>query len=99
MHVVVIALLAAGVALVVLSALGVLLVTEPFVRLHFLAPASTLGGPLICLALMLDQGHTRTTAKIGVIAFLIVVVQPAVTAATGRAIAVSRGLVGVENET
>lgn len=98
-HDVVLALLSAGTALVVLSALGVLLVDEPFVRLHFLAPASTLGAPLLCLAVMLDQGHNRITVKVAVIAFLLVTVQPAITAATGRTLAAARGLVGVEEET
>jgi monovalent cation/proton antiporter MnhG/PhaG subunit len=98
MHVAELVLLAIGAALVLLSAVGLLLVDEPFVRLHFLSPSSTLGAPLVCLAVMLDQGHSRTTAKVGVIAFLIVMAQPAVTATTGRAIAVARGLIGVPNE-
>jgi hypothetical protein len=48
---------------------------------------------------MLDQGHTRTTAKVAFIAVVLVVTQPVVTTATGRAIAVARGLLGVANET
>jgi multicomponent Na+:H+ antiporter subunit G len=93
-----IALLAAGIALVALSSLGMLLAREPFDRLHFLAPASTLGAPLVCLAVMLDLGAQRTTAKVAVIAVLVAVVQPAITAATGRATAAGRGLVSAEDE-
>jgi multicomponent Na+:H+ antiporter subunit G len=99
MHVAELVLISLAAALVVLSAVGLLLVGEPFVRLHFIAPAATIAAPLVCVAVMLDQGHTRTTAKVAVIAVLLVVTQPVVTTVTGRAIAVARGLLGVENET
>ena len=98
MPAVVVVLLVVGIALVVFSALGVLLVDGPFDRLHFLSPASTLGAPLICLAVMLDLGMQRTTAKVGVIALVLLVAQPVITAATGRALAESRGLVSTDEE-
>jgi len=98
MSTVVTVLLVVGIALVVFSALGVLLVNGPFDRLHFLSPASTLGAPLICLAVMLDLGAQRTTAKVGAIAFVLLVAQPVITAATGRALASSRGLVSADEE-
>jgi multisubunit Na+/H+ antiporter MnhG subunit len=99
MHIAELVLLSLGAALVVLCALGLVLVGEPFVRLHFIAPAATIAAPLVCVAVMLDQGHTRTTAKVAFIAVVLVVTQPVVTTATGRAIAVARGLLGVANET
>ncbi|HET6818206.1 MAG TPA: monovalent cation/H(+) antiporter subunit G [Mycobacteriales bacterium] len=91
-------LLVLGTALVLLSSLGVLLAREPFDQLHFLAPASTLGAPLICIAVMLQLGLQRTTAKVAVIGIVLMLVQPAVTAATGRALAAGRGLVSAEDD-
>ena len=92
MHVAVIALLAVGVALVVLSAIGVAVIGAAFTRLHLITPASTLGVPLICVAVMLDQGTARLSLKVGIIALLSLIGQPAVTAATARALARSDGI-------
>lgn len=91
-------LLAVGCGILLMCALGVLLIDDPFRQLHFLAPGSTLAVPLISVAVMIDQGHNRTSVKIAVIAALLAVIQPAVTAATMRAMAVTRGLVGPEDE-
>lgn len=92
MSIVIDVLLGLGVAIVVFSAVGTLLVPEPFTRLHFLAPASTLGVPLIVVAVVLQQGTTRTSLKVGVVGALMLVGQPAVTSATGRALAAARGM-------
>lgn len=97
-EVVEVVLLSLGTGILLLCALGVALVDEPFRQLHFLAPATTLAVPLISVALMIDQGHNRTSVKIAVIAVLVAVTQPAVTAATMRAVAVARGLVAAEDE-
>jgi multisubunit Na+/H+ antiporter MnhG subunit len=90
-------LLSVGAAILVLCALGVLLVDDPFTQLHFLAPSSTLAVPLLSLAVMIDQGHNRITVKIAVIAALVALTQPAVTAATMRAMADERGLINVRD--
>ena len=92
MHVADMCILGVGVALVVFSVLGMALLRDDFTRLHFLTPASTLGLPIVCLAVILDQGATRISLKVAVIAVLCLVSQPAVTAATGRALARHRGV-------
>jgi multisubunit Na+/H+ antiporter MnhG subunit len=92
-----IVLLSVGAGIIVLCALGVLLVDDPFTQLHFLAPSSTLAVPLISVALMIDQGHNRVSVKIAVITVLLAVTQPAVTAATMRAMADARGLINVRD--
>lgn len=91
-------LLSLGSGILLLCALGVLLIDDPFRQLHFLAPCSTLAVPLISVAVMIDQGHNRTTVKIAVIIALVATTQPAVTAATMRAMAAARGLVSAEGE-
>jgi multicomponent Na+:H+ antiporter subunit G len=96
-HAAEVVLLSVGAGIFVLCGLGVLLVDDPFSKLHFLAPGTTLAIPLIGIAVMLDQGHNRISVKIAVITVLVAAVQPAVTAATMRAVAASRGMARPED--
>lgn len=93
MDVAVAVLLAAGVLLTVVTAVGVLVVPDVFTRLHFLAPGATLGVPLICLAVVLHEGATRVSLKVAIIGALVLVAQPAVTIAAAHGLAAARGLV------
>ncbi|MGI8869334.1 MAG: monovalent cation/H(+) antiporter subunit G [Mycobacteriales bacterium] len=86
-------LLAVGLAAVTLSALGILLCRDPYLQLHFLAPASVIGAPAVIVALMLVGAHPgRSTAKLGIILALLLLTAPAITAATARARAQADGL-------
>lgn len=78
-------LLAVGLAAVLLSAIGLLLIRDPYRRLHFLAPASTVGAPAVLAAAMLAAPAGRPTAKLVAIALLLLLTAPALTMATARA--------------
>jgi monovalent cation/proton antiporter MnhG/PhaG subunit len=86
-HICALVLLVAGTAVLALSALAFLVLPRPFGRLHALAPATSLGAPLIALALAVQSGPGRAAVKLLVIAALIAVGGPVTTMAVGRATA------------
>ena len=79
------ALLALGLLAVTFSAVGLLVVPNRYDRLHFLAPAATLGAPLIGVAVMVDIGFTAPTAKVVLIIAATALSTPVASAATGFA--------------
>jgi multicomponent Na+:H+ antiporter subunit G len=86
-HVCALALLACGCAALLLAALAVVALPTPYARLHALAPASSLGVPLICLALAVDAGPGRTAVKLLFIGALTAVSGPVVSIVIGRTMA------------
>jgi multicomponent Na+:H+ antiporter subunit G len=74
-----------GAAVTVLASVGVATVRDLYDRLHFVAGASTVGGPLVVLGLALQQTEWRAGLKFAVIALVIVATGPATTTATARA--------------
>ncbi len=86
-HVLAVALLVCGCAALLLSALALTVLPTPYTRLHALAPATSLGVPLICLALALDAGGGRQAVKVLVIGALTAVSGPALTIVIGRVMA------------
>ncbi|XIE77466.1 monovalent cation/H(+) antiporter subunit G [Streptomyces sp. SBR177] len=50
-------LLTAGVAVLLLAVLALHVLPGPYVRLHALAPASSLGAPLVVLAVAVAEGR------------------------------------------
>ncbi|PYC61039.1 hypothetical protein C7C46_33830, partial [Streptomyces tateyamensis] len=56
----------------------------PYLRLHALSPASSLGAPLISLALAVETGPGRGAAKLLVIGALLAVGGTVTTMAIGR---------------
>jgi multisubunit Na+/H+ antiporter MnhG subunit len=90
-------LLWAGVAAVVLSCLGGLTLRRVYNRLHYLTPMTSIGAPLIGLALAIDNGWGLTTADILFDVFLLVLTGPVLEAATGRAAAQREGLIELES--
>jgi multisubunit Na+/H+ antiporter MnhG subunit len=86
-------LLSAGTLIVVASALGAVLMRSFYDRMHFLTPVTSLGAPLIGLALAVQDGATLTTALILFIVALLAVSGPVLTAATGRMAAQLEGIV------
>lgn len=84
-HALVLALLWAGVACVLVSALALHRLGGTFPRLHALAPASCLGVPLIAVAVAVDQGAGRAAVKTLVIGLLFAAGGTAGTVAIGKA--------------
>jgi multicomponent Na+:H+ antiporter subunit G len=86
-------LLAIGVAVIVASALGALGFRQVHNRLHFITPMTSLGAPLVGLALAIENGWGETTAEILFTVFLLAVAGPVLEAATGRLHAQRQGWV------
>jgi multicomponent Na+:H+ antiporter subunit G len=83
-HVIAVVLLVAGTAVLLLSACALLVLPRPYAQLHALAPATSLGSPLIALALALDTGPGREAVKLLAIGALLAVSGPITTMAIGR---------------
>jgi multicomponent Na+:H+ antiporter subunit G len=92
-HVAALALMWAGVTVVVASSLCMLLFRDALQRLHYLTPVTSLGVPLIGLALAIENGWGLTTAELLLITFFVVVTGPVLGSATARLVAEHRGLV------
>lgn len=90
-HVCALVLLVAGTAVLLLSALAFLVLPRPYARLHALSTASSLGAPLVALALAVQTGPGRAAVKILVIGALIALGGPVTTMAIGRATAQQAG--------
>ncbi|MCG6494212.1 monovalent cation/H(+) antiporter subunit G [Kitasatospora sp. A2-31] len=69
-HTAALVLLCAGTAVLLLSAVALAVLPGPYLRLHALSPASTLGAPLVALALAVDTGPGRAALKLLVIGLL-----------------------------
>ncbi len=83
-HVVALVLLVAGTAVLLLAALGLLALPGTLARLHALAPATSLGAPLVVLGLAVDTGPGRAAVKLLVIGALLAVGGPVTAMAIGR---------------
>ena len=79
------ALLALGVAVTWLSCLGVLLMRDPYDRLHYTAPASVLAPVLIAAAVVVTEGLSAAGVKALLVAFVLVATNPVLGHATARA--------------
>ena len=78
-------LLALGVASVLLSCVGVLVMREALDRLHFTAPAATIGPVLLAAAVLVEEPLSSAGIKAVIVAVLIVVTTPVLSHATARA--------------
>jgi multicomponent Na+:H+ antiporter subunit G len=77
-------LLTLGVATVLLSCAAVLRLPGLPAQLHGLAPAGTLGAPLVCLGVAVDEGIGRSAGKALIVAFVLLVTGPVAATATAR---------------
>ncbi|MET8473451.1 monovalent cation/H(+) antiporter subunit G [Streptomyces sp. NPDC006422] len=84
-HVCALVLLWAGVAVLLLSVLAFWLLPRPYARLHALAPAGSLGLPLVALAAAVDTGPGRAAVKLLFIAVVVAVGGSVTTMALARA--------------
>jgi multicomponent Na+:H+ antiporter subunit G len=92
-------LLWAGVAVVVSSVLSAVWLRGTFVRLHYLAPVTAVGGPLIGLALAIENGWGLTTGLVLLVVALLAISGPVVEVATARALVEQQGLPPAEEAT
>jgi multisubunit Na+/H+ antiporter MnhG subunit len=92
-----VALFAAGIAVVLVSGVAALRFRRVYDRLHFLTPGTTLGAPLVGVALGLENGWSLATAEILFTCFLVLVTGAVMAAATGRMAAQREGLVARES--
>lgn len=90
-------LLFIGVAIVVVSSLAAVWLPNVFVRLHYLSPVTSLGGPFIGLALAIHNGWGLTTALILFIVFVVGFTGPVMNIAIGRLLAQREGVVPQES--
>jgi monovalent cation/proton antiporter MnhG/PhaG subunit len=84
-EVVVDVLLGLGVASVLLSCIGVLVMRDALDRLHFTAPAATVGPVLLATAVLVEEPLSSAGVKAVLVAILIVVTTPVLSHATARA--------------
>ncbi|MEV8565514.1 monovalent cation/H(+) antiporter subunit G [Streptomyces sp. NPDC051322] len=92
-HGVMLAFYAAGTVVVIWSVLAALTVRRAYNRLHFVTPATSLGAPLIGVALGIENGWGLTTALDELIIVLLAITGPVLESATGRVAAQRDGLV------
>ncbi len=80
----VVALLSLGMGIQALCAIGVMVMNDPFDRLHFTGP-SGLGVLTVSAAIIVDEGLSVAGAKSLLVAVVIIVSGPVLTHATARA--------------
>jgi multisubunit Na+/H+ antiporter MnhG subunit len=78
-------LLAGGVAAVLISCAGVVLMRTPLDRLHFTAPAGTIAPVLFAAAVLVEEPLSSAGIKAVLVALLIAITTPALSHATARA--------------
>jgi len=77
--------LGVGVAVTLMSCLGVLVMPNVFDRLHYTAPASTVGAFAIVLAIVLREGLSAAGVKSLLVFVLLLITNPVLSHATARA--------------
>jgi len=92
-HVAALVLLWAGVVVTVLSCLGAVRPRRVYVRLHYVAPATSIGAPLTGLALAITNGWSLTTAEDIFIVFLLAITGPVLASSAARVAAQREGLI------
>lgn len=84
-------LLAAGTLACVLACLGALATRRLIDRVHFLAPITSLGAPLIAAGCVVRDGLSLASGEIILIASVLALSGAALSAATGRLVAQAEG--------
>jgi multisubunit Na+/H+ antiporter MnhG subunit len=91
------ALLGVAALVVVLSAVGLLAAPSVLSRLHFIAPVTSLAGPLVGLAYVVDQGIGLAAGLVLAVVGLLALTGPPLGAAIGRLAAAEQGLLPAES--
>ena len=81
-----------GTFIIVLSGAGAMIVRGPLARLHFLSPITSLAGPLLGVALVLQQGWGIASGLILLTIGLLAVSSPVLESATARLIGLEQGI-------
>ncbi|MGW0994281.1 cation:proton antiporter [Streptomyces sp. NPDC002520] len=79
-----VALLALGTGLLLLCAVWLVALPRPYQRLHALSPATSVGGPLVALALAVETGAGRAAVKLLLIGAIVAAGGAVTTMAIGR---------------
>jgi multicomponent Na+:H+ antiporter subunit G len=85
-----IALLAAGLAVILASCVGMAALTDPLDRLHLVTPASTLGVGAVCAAVVVHEGLDASGVSAILLAVAVATANPLISHATARSIEVRR---------
>jgi multicomponent Na+:H+ antiporter subunit G len=88
--IVVIALLVLGVAVELSCCLGVLVMEDALDKLHYIGPAAIFGPLAIALAIVIREALSQAGIKSVLTAGLLVIVNPVLTHAIGRALYIRR---------
>ncbi len=78
-------LLGVGIVAVLVSCLGVLVMPNVFDKLHYTAPATTVGAFTIAMAVVVKEGWSASSLKSVLVFVLVLITNPVVTHATARA--------------
>ena len=78
-------LLSAGCAAVAITAIGVLVSRNVYERLHFLAPAATIGVVAVTAAVVVRESLDQAGVKAIIAGIILLVMNPILTHATARA--------------
>ena len=81
----VVALLVLGVGITLLSCVGVLVMRNPYDRLHYTAPAAVLAPVAIAVAVVLEERLSAAGIKAVLVAIVLVTTNPVLGHATARA--------------
>ena len=92
-----IGLLGLAALVVVLSAVGLVAAPSVLARLHFIAPVTSLAGPLVGLAYVVDQGIGLAAGLVMLIVGLLALTGPPLGAAIGRLAAAELDLLPAES--
>jgi multisubunit Na+/H+ antiporter MnhG subunit len=94
------ALLVAGVAVQLLCLVGLVVARTTLDRLHLVAPAASVGGPLICAAVLVNESFSQGGIHAILVAAILIGVWPVTTHVTARAARLreTRGLVVLPSE-
>lgn len=91
-----VALVVAGTVVIVAASLGSLAARDSYHRLHFVAPITSLGGPLLAAGLAVRAGAGLTTASILFPTGLLLLIGPVTSSAVARMLAQIDGRVEAE---
>lgn len=78
------ALLAGGCSILLLSCAGLLIARDPLEALHRVAPAGVAGAPLVCLAVLVNEGWTPGGIHALIVGAILLVSTPLATHAIAR---------------
>jgi monovalent cation/proton antiporter MnhG/PhaG subunit len=78
-------LLGLGVLVTLICCVGVLAMPNVFDRLHYTAPATTVGAFAIALSIVVEEGRSAASVKALIVFVLLLVTNPVLSHATARA--------------